>query len=80
MSPGLTSAFWPCGRELAEGNAALALEADVHDGDVVIDAETAAGDDGAGEAGVGAERLVEEGGEILAAGMGGRSRVVADAM
>ena len=40
-----------------------------HDREVVIHADDLAGDDGAGEAGVVAERGVEEGGEILAAGV-----------
>ena len=52
--------------EFLEGDAALALQADIDDGEFVGQAEDPAGDDRAVEAGVAAEGLVEEGGEIFA--------------
>ena len=52
--------------EFLEGDAALGLQADIDDGEFVGEPEDPAGDDGAVEAGVPAEGLVEEGGEVLA--------------
>ena len=73
----MTSGFWPWRGEFLEGDAPLALEADIDDGEVVIDADDPAGDDGAGEAGVGAERRVEQGGEIFDPRVGARLVAVA---
>ena len=55
--------------EFLEGDAALGLQADIDDGEFVGEADDAAGDDGAVEAGVFAESFIEEGGEIFAAEM-----------
>ena len=55
--------------ELLERHAAFALEADIDDGELVGEADDLAADDGAGEAGVAAEGLVEEGGEVFAVEM-----------
>ena len=52
--------------EFLQRDAALGLQADIDDGELVGEAEDAAGDDGAVEAGVLAEGFIEEGGEILA--------------
>ncbi len=52
--------------EFLESDAAFGLQADIDDGEFVGEAEDAAGDDGAVEAGVLAEGFIEEGGEILA--------------
>ena len=52
--------------EFLEGDAALGLQADIDDGEFVGQAQHAAGDDGAVEAGICAECFVEERGEILA--------------
>ena len=46
--------------------AALGLQADIDDGELVGETENASGDDGAVEAGVLAEGFIEEGGEVLA--------------
>ncbi len=59
VSPGLISGVWPGGREFLERDAALALEADIDDGEFIVDADDAAGNDGPVEAGIGAEGLVE---------------------
>ena len=55
--------------EFLEGDAALGLQADIDDGEFVGEAEDAAGDDGAVEAGIAAEGFIEQGGEVLAAEM-----------
>ncbi len=52
--------------EFLERDAAFGFQADIDDGEFVGEADDAAGDDGAVEAGVAAEGLIEEGGEILA--------------
>ena len=57
------------GAEFLQGDAALALQADIDDGEFVGQADHAAGDDGAVEAGVAAEGLVEKRGEIFSAHM-----------
>ena len=75
MSPGLTSGFGAGRGEFLEGDAPLALQADIDDGEFVGQADDAAGDDGAGKAGVAAEGLVEKGGEIFALEMVLRGRV-----
>ena len=86
-SPGLTSGLAAGRAEFLERDAALGLQADIDDGEFVGEADDAAGDDGAVEAGVPAERLIEKGGEIFAAagawsaGAWSRARAVeADAM
>ena len=65
-SPGLTSGLVAGRAEFLEGDAALAFQADIDDGEFVGQPDDAAGDDRAVEAGVAAECLVEQGGEILA--------------
>ena len=52
--------------EFLEGDAALGFQADIDDGEFVGETDDSAGDDGAVEAGIAAEGLVEEGGEIFA--------------
>ncbi len=52
--------------EFLEGDAALGFQADIDDGEFIGEAEDPAGDDGAFEAGVPAEGLIEEGGETVA--------------
>ena len=54
------------GAEFLERDAAFALQADVDDGVFVGEPHDPAGDDGAVEAAVAAEGLVEQGGEIFA--------------
>ena len=76
---GLDFRLLPRRGEFLEGDAPLALQADIDDGEVVIDADDAAGDDGAGEAGVGAEGRVEQCGEIFDRPRRARG-LVADAM
>ncbi len=61
----MTSGFWPGRAEFLERDAAFGLQADIDDGEFVGEAEDAAGDDGAVEAGIPAEGFVEKGGEIL---------------
>jgi hypothetical protein len=68
---GLHLGLHALGCEFLEGNAAFALEADIHHGEVIIDADDLAGDDGAGEAGIGAQHLVEKRGEIFPRTRGG---------
>ena len=63
------------GRELAKRHAAFGLEADVDDDEVVLDRGDGALDDTALEAVGGAERLLEEGGEIVAGGVGGSCHI-----
>ena len=61
--------------ELLQRDTALGLQADIDDGVLVGEAEDAAGDDGAVEAGIPAEGFIEECGEVLASEMvlhGGR--------
>ena len=69
MSPGLTSGLRAGRAEFLEGDAAFGLQADIDDGEFVGQADDAAGDDGAVEAGVPAEGFIEQGGEIFATEM-----------
>jgi hypothetical protein len=57
------------GGEFLQGNAALALQPDIDDGEFIGKADNPAGDDGAVKTGVGAEGFVQERGEVLAAKM-----------
>ena len=54
-------------REFLQRDAAFGFQPDIDDGEFVGQADHAAGDDRAVEAGVAAEGFVEQGGEILAA-------------
>ena len=60
------------GGEFAQGDAALALQADVDDGLVVLDRGDGALDDASLKAAVGtaAKRFIEHRGEIVAGGIG----------
>ena len=61
--------------EFLERDAAFGLQADIDDGEFIGEADDAAGDDGAVEAGVAAEGFIEQGGEVFAPEMvldGGR--------
>ena len=52
--------------EFLQGDAAFGFQADIDNGEFIGETEHPAGDDGAFEAGILAEGLIEEGGEILA--------------
>ncbi len=60
------------GGELAQRHAAFGLQADIDDHEIIVDPQHAAGDDGAFEPGGTAERGIQEGGEIIGAGISRR--------
>jgi hypothetical protein len=60
--------------ELAEGNATGRLQADVDDGRVIVDPDDGADEDGAFGRLLAQEGFLEQGGEVLAGGKGGRRR------
>ena len=70
MSPTLSSASRPGRGEFLERHAAFGLQADVDDGEVLLDGDDGALDDGAFLQIALVERLVEQGGEIFARGRG----------
>ena len=59
-SPGLTSGLVPGGPNSLRATRPSRLQADIDDGELVGEAEDAAGDDGAVEAGILAEGFIEE--------------------
>jgi hypothetical protein len=65
----------PTGANSRKRHAPFALQADIDDHEIIINPEHDAGNDGTFKPGIGAERGVQEGGEIIGAGIGRRVRM-----